>query len=233
MISVVIPTYNNQTYLPDCLNSILAQSYKNIEVVVVNDGSTDDTDMLMDYYIKKDKRVKYFKLPKNMGISYARNYGVHHSEGEYIAVFDSDDVCHPERLKKQIRAIKKVDFVTAGYYHGNEEAKMSDPPQHYLPDKKITLQNIRENSSWPHFMIMANRRCFKENPYRDARVNDDAFLVWDWFKAGYTYKCIQEPLGIIRHRKGSVSNTKVKAIAKTQKTLDKEYDEYEKNSGNC
>jgi teichuronic acid biosynthesis glycosyltransferase TuaG len=202
-------------------------------VVVVDDGSTDDTDILMDYFSDKDSRVRYLKLDKNRGISYARNFGVFNSTGEYIAVFDSDDIMHPDRLKKQIKAIKGKDFVTAGYFFGNKSGQIGDNPKYHIPDKKITLQHIKDNRAWPHFMIMAKRECFEEHPYRTARVNDDAYLVWDWFKAGYTYKCMQEPLGIMRGHDGSVSKTKVKEIAKTQKELDKEYTEYEKNSGNC
>lgn len=228
-VSVVVPTYNREAYLADCINSILGQSYKDLELVVVDDGSTDDTDTLMDYYVKKDSRVKYFKLGKNKGISYARNFGNLQSKGEYIAVFDSDDVMHPDRLKKQLKAIKNVDFVTAGYFYGNENAEIGNPPQYHIPDKKMNIENIKTNSAWPHFMIMAQRRIFIKTPYRTARVNDDAYLVWDWFKAGYTYKCLQEPLGIIRGHINSTSKTKEKEIAKTQNELNREYAEYEKD----
>lgn len=222
-ISVVLPTYNREAYLPEAISSILAQTYKDLELVVIDDGSTDDTPTIMDYYVKKDKRVKYLRLPKNKGISYARNYGVQAAQGDFIAVMDSDDVSHPERLRKLLNASKNVDFVYSSYFLADEHATII--ATHY-PPSKVTLEDVKKNGAWPHVTIMAHKKCFLDNPYRDYRVNDDAFLVWDWFKAGYTSKWVKEPLVIVRTHTGNVSKEKSDAIAETQKILDKEYGNY-------
>ena len=225
MISVVMPTYNRQAYLAEAVNSILKQSYKDLELIVINDGGTDDTDLLMDYFMKNDPRVRYYKLPRNYGIAYARNFGNQLANGEYIAVADSDDLSSPDRFKKEIKAIKDVDFVASGYFLGDNHAKIGNM---HIPAKKVTLDGIRRNDNWPHLTILARKECFLENPYRvDFKVNDDGGLMWDWFKAGYKYKIIGQPLAIQRATPGNTSRTKKKEIADTQAILDKEYDEYE------
>jgi len=226
-VSVIMPTFNRVAYLAEAINSILSQTYKDLELIVVDDGSTDSTPTLMEYFTKKDKRVRYLKLPKNMGISYARNFGVEHSKGEYIAVMDSDDLSNPDRLKKQLKSIKGYDFSYSSYYLANEHAIIQ--AIHY-PQKNVTMDDIRINGAWPHVTIMARRECFEKTPYRDYRVNDDAFLVWDWFRAGYRGNWVKEPLVIVRTHPGNVSKERAEEIKKTQEVLDKEYDASSRNN---
>jgi len=222
MISVIMPTKDRATYLAEAVNSILVQSYKDLELIVVDDGSIDSTPTLMDYFVKKDKRVRYLKLPKNMGIAYARNFGIEHSKGEYIAVMDSDDISHKDRLKKELKALKD-DFVYSSYFIADEHAIIQ--ATHY-PPAKVTFEEVKKNGAWPHVTILAKRECFIDNPYRNEfRVNDDAGLVWDWFKAEYKGNWVKEPLVIVRTHPGATSKEKVKEIAKTQEILDKEYNE--------
>jgi glycosyltransferase involved in cell wall biosynthesis len=225
-VSIVMPVYNREAYFAETMDSILAQTYKDFEVIVVDDGSTDSISFLYDYYTAKDKRVKVI-YTKHQGIAGARNTGIQESQGQYVAVMDSDDLMHPDRLKKQLKAIKNADFVYSSYFMGDEHAQIM--AIHY-PPSKVTLDDIKANGSWPHVTILADKVCFLENPYRDYAVNDDAFLVWDWFKAGYKGKLVKEPLVIVRGHKGSVSATKKAEIAKTQEILNKEYDESIRNS---
>ena len=88
--SIIVPVYNVEQYLDNCLNSILKQTYENYEVIVVNDGTKDNSQDIIDKYVKKDKRFKGFKK-KNEGIATTRNYGINKASGEYIIFVDSDD----------------------------------------------------------------------------------------------------------------------------------------------
>lgn len=228
MISVVIPTYNAEAFLAESINSILSQTHKDLEVVVVDDGSTDSTPDLIEYFAKKDKRVRYFRLPENKGISYARNVGMRESLGEYIAVMDADDISSPTRLKKQLKALKG-DFVYSSYFLADEHGHIVGT--HY-PPAKVTFEDIKKNGAWPHVTILAKRECFTNNPYReDFKINDDAWLVWSFFKAGYKANWVKEPLVIVRTHQGSVSNTKKVEVAKTQDIMDREYNQYESTIG--
>lgn len=91
LISIIIPIYNTEEYLARCLDSIINQSYKNLEIILVDDGSTDLSKEICNNYLKKDKRIKYFKK-ENGGLSSARNYGIKKANGKYIGFVDSDDV---------------------------------------------------------------------------------------------------------------------------------------------
>jgi len=116
-VSVIMPTYNRAETLPDALESLLAQTYLDFEVIVVDDGSTDNTRAVVEEYCKKDSRIIYY-YQENKERSAARNQGIRLSRGEYIAFLDSDDVYLPEKLEKQVAILDSVrdsDFVYCYY----------------------------------------------------------------------------------------------------------------------
>ena len=90
LISIIIPVYNVEKYLDKCINSVLMQTYKNIEILLINDGSTDSSGQICESYAKKDSRIKVIHK-ENGGLSDARNVGIEHSTGSYIMFVDSDD----------------------------------------------------------------------------------------------------------------------------------------------
>ena len=209
-MSVCVPVYNGAVWLAEAVESALGQSHKNIEVVVVNDGSTDSTDALCQYYAKKPN-VIYIKQ-ENRGISAARNAAVKASTAPYIAVMDADDVMHPERIEKSLKALKKakVDVVYSDYMQADEHGKVI-AGQECCPS--VTKENILANNSAPHVTILAKRECFTENGYEDwAKVNDDAVLLAKWFLADYKFAPIHEPLMLVRYHGGSTSATRDKEV---------------------
>lgn len=108
--SIIVPVYNVEKYLEDCLDSILKQTYDDFEVIVVNDGSTDNSQKVIDNYAKRDNRIKAFKK-KNGGVSDARNYGISKAKGEYFIFVDSDDTINDKLLEKLDKEIKKYDEI--------------------------------------------------------------------------------------------------------------------------
>lgn len=98
LISVIVPVYNVQEYLTNCINSILNQSYKNMEIILVDDGSTDESSSICDSYIKKDNRIKVIHK-ENGGLSDARNIGIKSAKGKYITFVDSDDYLDENYVK--------------------------------------------------------------------------------------------------------------------------------------
>ncbi|MFS0620666.1 glycosyltransferase family 2 protein [Priestia megaterium] len=115
LVSLIIPVYNAESHIAKCLDSILKQSYKNIEVVLINDGSTDNSAKICEEYVKKDQRVKFFEQ-KNSGPSSARNFGIEVSQGKYIQFIDSDDQVDSNFTKKLVSGMSKsVDLSICGY----------------------------------------------------------------------------------------------------------------------
>lgn len=115
LVSIIIPTFNRAHLIGETLDSIIAQTYENWECIIVDDGSSDNTDEVLAKYINKDERFHYYHRPKELlkGGNAARNYGFEVSGGDYIQWFDSDDLMHPNKIEIKIKKIfsENVDFV--------------------------------------------------------------------------------------------------------------------------
>ena len=108
MLSVIVPVYNVEAYLPRCVDSILAQSYSNLEVILVDDGAKDASGAICDAYAAKDPRVKVIHK-ENGGLSSARNAGLDIALGEYIAFVDSDDWIEPDAYQHLLEVMERYD----------------------------------------------------------------------------------------------------------------------------
>lgn len=136
LVSVIIPAYNIEEYLPRCLDSILAQTYKNLKVLVVNDGSGDDTGAVADAYAAKDSRVKVIHK-ENGGVTSARLRGVSEAKGEYIVFVDGDDYVEPEMLGK---LLENAEIYGADISHCGYRMVFPDRVEWYYNTNKITRQ---------------------------------------------------------------------------------------------
>lgn len=114
MISVIVPIYNAERYLEACLDSLLSQSEKELQILLVDDGSTDGSLAIAKDYAAKDARIQVYHQ-SNAGQSAARNVGLQHAKGEFIAFVDADDAIEPDWCKKHLAAIEGVDYVQSGF----------------------------------------------------------------------------------------------------------------------
>lgn len=132
-ISIIVPVYNVENYLAQCLESILNQSYRNIEILCVDDGSTDKSAEILREYKNKDSRVRIISQ-KNQGQGTARNRGIDEARGEYITFFDADDWCDPDYYKIALPFFEKqkdVDFIMVGSYLYDEQTKTIQKDQYH------------------------------------------------------------------------------------------------------
>lgn len=121
LVSIIVPVYNAAKYLPQCLNSLLAQTYANFEVICINDGSTDNSLQILENYRQTDARIKVFSK-ENGGLSLARNYGLDLAKGEYVCFLDSDDFVCTSFLEIMQKEIQNVDVVACSYQNVDETA---------------------------------------------------------------------------------------------------------------
>ena len=130
LVSVILPVYNVEEYLCKCVDSVLAQTYRNLEVILVDDGSMDNSSKLCEEYAKKDNRIKVIHQ-KNGGLSAARNTGIKIAKGKYIAFLDADDELRNDFLQKMFDAIvkKDADVVNCAFYvvYGTRNKKVTYP----------------------------------------------------------------------------------------------------------
>jgi teichuronic acid biosynthesis glycosyltransferase TuaG len=110
LVSIITPTYNSEKYIKQMIDSVINQSYKNWELLITDDCSTDNTIQIVQEFIKNNNRIKLFRLSKNSGAGISRNYSIKMAQGKYIAFCDSDDLWHPNKLKNQIEFMSKFDL---------------------------------------------------------------------------------------------------------------------------
>ena len=142
-ISVIVPVYNVYDYLDKCLKSLVNQTLKDIEILIVNDGSTDKSQEIIDKYSKKYKNIKAFKKP-NSGLSDTRNYALGHVTGEYITFVDSDDYVEPDMYMKMYEKAKSgnYDIVACDInyvYKDHEEKILTDPKKDVINNKDLFI----------------------------------------------------------------------------------------------
>ena len=157
-ISVIVPVYNVEPYLRQCVDSILGQTFRDFELILVDDGSPDGCPAICDEYAEKDSRVKVIHK-ENGGLSSARNAGLDVAAGEYIAFVDSDDWIHPEYLERMLAVIKNIhaDMAMCGvekFWEDKPRAEQFPLADECLPhDKAVSLMTT---SIWYH-MIACNK----------------------------------------------------------------------------
>ena len=150
-ISVIIPSYNSAHCLPDAIDSILAQDYQNLEILVVDDGSTDNTKDVINSYINSVKKNRSCRIlyvyKENGGVSSARNVGIENARGEYIAFLDADDTLLENSISQRVAFMEEnqeVGIVFTNYYiFANEDKSLSE---HKIAYDEIFLTNLKSNS---------------------------------------------------------------------------------------
>lgn len=162
MISIILPIYNAEQYLHRCIDSILAQSYTDFELLLVDDGSTDGSDAICDEYAVKDNRVRVFHKA-NGGVSSARNLGLDNAQGEYITFCDADDYVGVDWLAGFSEAIaSNADLAIQGYYAiegNNTQEKVFAPCQgDTIEDKRLLITLLMREEMYGYLWVKLFRR---------------------------------------------------------------------------
>lgn len=144
MISLIVPIYNAASYLPTCIESVFAQTESDWQLILVDDGSLDDSLSIAQAYAKKDRRVEVF-AQSHAGQSQARNLGLSHAKGEYIAFVDADDYIDDDWCQRHLAEIGGVDYVQSGYMSGQQARLPRHRYQFTSPCMRLyRLQAIQE-----------------------------------------------------------------------------------------
>lgn len=134
IVSIITPSYKSERFISDTIESVLAQTYQNWEMIIIDDVSPDNSNKIIEEYCKKDSRIKLIKLEKNSGPAVARNRAIEEAKGRYIAFLDADDLWKPEKLEKQIRFMEEKNCALSysAYETMTEEGqlqnKLINPP---------------------------------------------------------------------------------------------------------
>ena len=213
LISVIVPVYNVEQYLEKCVNSIINQTYKNLEIILVDDGATDSSGNMCDELAKSDNRIKVYHK-ENGGLSDARNYGVERATGDYIGFVDSDDYIDYEMYEKLYEAIKKenVDVTECSLrviYPGKIELFTDEKyykvlgKTEYL-EEYLTIKKVF-GSVWTKLI---KSDVAKKLVFPKGKLYEDTYYAYDLINIANTFVLIDSPSYNYLMRENSITNSK-------------------------
>lgn len=217
LISVVLPTYNRKTLLPRAIKSVLDQTYKYLELIIIDDGSTDNTKDIVKGF--SDKRIRYHKEKHNKGGSVARNIGIKLAKGELISFQDSDDEWLPEKLERQVRKFSEVGDDVGVIYCGYESVfeRTNEVVSRSIPEEKGNVYNRMLIGCITGMLTVTVRdTCFQKVGIFDETL--PCFEDWDlWLRISKYYKFDYVPDILAKayiHGKQLSTNLKIKIKGK-------------------
>lgn len=147
LISIVMPIYNTEPYLDACIKSVVNQTYQSWELILIDDGSTDNSIDVCNRWVNEDKRIRLFQH-KNHGVSYTRNFGLSIAKGEFVIFIDSDDIVHSNYIQRLVELNSKfnTDLTMVSYFTFNEESEVDVFPLNQREDEQITFETDIENA---------------------------------------------------------------------------------------
>lgn len=217
LLSIIVPIYNVEQYLDRCIQSILNQTYQNLEIILVDDGATDCSGAIADSYAAKDKRIKVFHK-ENGGLSDARNYGLEHVTGDYILFIDSDDfivniMC--ERLIT-VASSNNADIVSCNYYIYRGDDDNSIHTMSVQDDKRtftgmdmlryylLKTEPFDLNVVWNKIFKLDLFNGVEPVRFPKGRVQEDNFTIFRLFLNANSIVTVNEPLYYYVQRAGSI-----------------------------
>ena len=212
LVSIIMPSYNTGRFIAETVNSVLAQTYTNWEIIIVDDCSTDNTDEIVAQFLS-DSRIKYLKNEKNSGAAVSRNRALREAKGKWIAFLDSDDLWAPDKLERQIAFMENngYHFSYTNYSEIDEESK---PLGKSVTGPKKIGKTGMYNYCWPGCLtVMYDAETVGLIQIADIKKNNDYAM---WLKVCKKAKCylLNEDLASYRKRAGSISNHSYKALIK-------------------
>ena len=210
LVSIILPSYNSEQFIAKSIESVINQTYKNWEMVIVDDCSLDNSNEIIEDYIKKDKRIKLIKLEKNSGPAIARNKAIKEAKGRYIAFLDADDLWKPAKLEKQLNFMKENDlsFTYSAYDLIDEEGNHLGK---FIPPKEVSYYSILKTNPIGCLTAIYDTRKLGKIYMPNILKRQDYGLWLKILKRINSVRGIIEPLAIYRIRKNSVSSNKLKA----------------------
>jgi len=233
MVSVIIPTYNRALLLSRAVQSVLDQTYQDFELIIIDDGSTDNTGEVINSF--HNKKIKYIQHKKNEGAATARNRGIRASRGEYIAFLDSDDEWLQRKLEKQINVIKTISTKVGVVYTATW--RIMNNKKYYIPaPTKIQKEgNLYDSILCGEYLVptpaaMVRKECLEKVGMFDETL--PALEEWDlWIKISrdYFFTFIDEPLVISHYTANSISTNRLIFCKGMKLIIKKHFREFRSN----
>ena len=187
MISIIVPIYNAEEYLPRCIESLQAQTIKEpLQFILVDDGSTDGSLAMLHSYAAKDPRIEVYEQ-EHAGQSVARNRGMEHIKGEYVAFVDADDSLAPNWCERHMKAIHGVDYVQSGYRRSSEKSDKSKELWWHVGRRRLPRSRYQYTSPC---MRLYRREAIENLRFPKGMIYEDILFSTDLWLSGATCRMI-------------------------------------------
>lgn len=207
-ISVILPVFNASKYINDSVNSVLQQTYKNFELIIINDGSTDNSSEILNHLAMKDSRIKLYER-QNKGLVNTLNEAISYCKGEFIARMDADDICNPCRLIKQLQYFESNSNVDVLGSWVNVFGTKNTVYKYFENDKAIKESLARgRGSGFAHPTVMFKRKIIEQlglNLYDEKYKHAEDVALWMKLSKKFVFSNVQEPLLMYRIHNENVS----------------------------
>ncbi len=217
LISIVVPVYNAERYVEEAIRSIFAQTFRDWELILVDDGSTDASPEILGKY--EGGKVRVFRMGENRGQAAARNFGRAQARGRYLAYQDADDLWSSEKLEREFCFLKEKGcaFAFTGYEFAGEDGVRNGKVVH-VPET-IGYRQALKNTTISTITVMFDREKIPESLMEmpSGVRGEDSATWWQILRAGYTAYGLDEPLSVYRRHAQSHSGNKLKAVWGTYK----------------
>lgn len=215
LISIIVPVYNASKFIVDTLNSVINQSYKNWELILVDDLSTDNSVKIIQEYQKNNSNfnIKLIKLEKKGLSAGARNKGIEEAKGRYITFLDADDIWIETKLEKQVEFMNqnKCAFSFTGYEFADKNLKPLGKVAK-VPNKLDYNNALKNTIIWTTTVMFDTKLISKELIYMPNVKSEDTATWWSILKQGYVAYGLNEVLAYYRRSNGTLSSNKIEAI---------------------
>ena len=216
-VTIITPSYNSSKYILDTINSVQYQTYKNWEMLIVDDASTDNTVNIIKNFCKIDSRIKLISLKRNVGPGAARTLAVQRASGRYVAYLDADDIWMPQKLERQIKFMQdnKYAFSCTSYEVINDSGKSLNKFIH-MP-KRLDYLNFLKNNILQTVGIMVDLKYIEKKLLfmPNIRIGEDAATWLQILKSGKICFGLDEILAKYRRTSKSLSSNKIKSVLGT------------------
>lgn len=215
LVSIITPSFNSSVYIVETIESVQKQTYTEWEMLITDDGSTDNTVDIISSYASDDRRIKLFQFEKNSGSGPARNKSIQEAKGKYLAFLDSDDIWVHNKLETQVKMMEENNIVFSHSSYGYIDDVGSEIRKPFIVSSyPINYQDLLKRTEISCLTAIYNQEVIGKIYMPKIRHKQDYALWLSILKRGHVSAPQQEVLGYYRQRRGSATNKKYSLILK-------------------
>lgn len=193
-VSVIMPAYNMERFIDQAIRSVMDQTMTDWELLVIDDGSTDDTCAIVERLACQDCRIRLYRNPENLGVAKTRNRGFELSRGEYVALLDSDDLWLPEKLEKQLALAKRTGAELVYCSYAIVDAGLEKVREDYLVPERADFETLLKENVIGCSTVLLRRELTRDHRFEPAYLHEDYVLWLELLRQGYSAAGCTEPL---------------------------------------